>query len=491
MNAARQLPLRIARYVLLAELAKGGMATVFLGRIVGDGGFSRAVAIKRLHTHLAGLDESVRRFLDEARIASRVRHPNVVPTLDVVENDGEVFLIMEFVLGQSLAELLKKQVKLPLPITSAILVGALRGLEAAHTATSPTGEPLDLVHRDFSPQNVIVAADGLPRVVDFGIAKAAFRLQQTETLSVRGKIAYMAPEQLKRRAVDRRADLWAAGVVLWESLTGERLFATTDDAESTLAAVLTEELRSPREKRPEVDDALERVTMRALSRDPGGRFASAAEMADALEAAAPPASARELAAWLEEVARPSLDELRAVLREVEAAAISTSEASSVRSLAVAATAGDETRSDVVTASGPRETRARKGASASWMVPTALAAVAVVALSGFAVRARLGTPAAPSLAEVPPSSPSVSASAPAALATSAAEPAPATPAATSAARSIAAPSPKVGVRAPPKVAASAAPALASATTEPAGPSPCAVPYTIDARGIRKPKPDCLR
>lgn len=170
--------LRVGRYEALRPIASGGMATVYLGRAEGARGFERQVAIKAMHPHLADDPEFVTMFLDEARMAANIHHPNVVPTLDVVENDGEVFLIMEFVLGQSLADLLKKQVKLPLPITSAILVGALRGLEAAHTATSPTGEPLDLVHRDFSPQNVMVAADGLPRVVDFGIAKAAFRLQQ-------------------------------------------------------------------------------------------------------------------------------------------------------------------------------------------------------------------------------------------------------------------------------------------------------------------------
>ncbi len=527
MSTSRELPLRIARYVLRTELARGGMATVFLGQIVGDGGFSRAVAIKRLHSHLAGSNESVLRFLDEARIASRVRHPNVVPMLDVVEHEGEVFLIMEYVLGRSLAELLATGVAVPLPIASAILVGALRGLDAAHSATSPNGEPLHLIHRDFSPQNVMVAADGLPRVVDFGIAKAAFRLLETETVSLRGKLAYMAPEQLNRRAVDHRADIWAAGVVLWEVLTGARLFKC-EDAESTLAAVLTEPIPPVRDRRPDIPVSVDGVVARALTRDVHQRWPSAGAMADALEAAAPPASARELGAWTEGVARESLDALRAALRVMEATELKATEGGSGRSLSAPAFSADDTRTEGVPAGPTLEPRTKRRSWAWWVLPAA-AVVAVSVTSAVLLRGRFGAGSgatlepvgsAPSLSSslssslsLSPSSTSTSSdlspsstssSAPSAASEPhpqsavAIEPAPAGVPSTAVASR---PTPPNLVRRPTtRPAPSAHPSKAPPTAPPVEPPAavvtpppplCAVPYMVDARGIRKLKPECMR
>ncbi|HEX7603641.1 MAG TPA: serine/threonine-protein kinase, partial [Polyangiaceae bacterium] len=173
--------IQLGRYALHAEIAAGGMATVYLGRLHGAVGFGRTVAIKRLHPHLAKDPEFVSMFLDEAHLAARVQHPNVVPTLDVVTSDRELFLVLEYVRGESFSALIRAAraagQTLPIPVVVAVVVGLLNGLHAAHEATDEQGKPLGIVHRDVSPQNVLVGADGVARVLDFGVAKAATRLQ--------------------------------------------------------------------------------------------------------------------------------------------------------------------------------------------------------------------------------------------------------------------------------------------------------------------------
>jgi len=190
----------VGRYALYAEIAAGGMATVHFGRLLGPVGFSRTVAIKRLHPQFAKDPEFVSMFLDEARLAARIRHPNVVPTLDVVATQGELFLVMDYVQGESLSRLIRaareRGHRIPPRIVSSILTGALHGLHAAHEAKNERGEPLNIVHRDISPQNVLVGSDGVPRVLDFGVAKAAGRVQTTREGQLKGKLAYMAPEQI-------------------------------------------------------------------------------------------------------------------------------------------------------------------------------------------------------------------------------------------------------------------------------------------------------
>ena len=218
----------IGRYALYGEIASGGMATVHLGRLLGPAGFSRTVAIKKLHPQFAKDPDFSLMFVDEARLVARIRHPNVVPTIDVVSDDGSLLLVMEYVAGESLARLLRAARRatgrVPQPVALAIVSGILHGLHAAHEATNDAGEPLHLVHRDVSPQNVLVAADGVARVLDFGVAKAAGRMVATREGTIKGKMAYMAPEQLRAEAIDRRADIYSASVVLWETLTTHRLF---------------------------------------------------------------------------------------------------------------------------------------------------------------------------------------------------------------------------------------------------------------------------
>ena len=304
----------IGRYLLGPAIAAGGMATVHIGRLQGPAGFARTVAIKRLRSELAEDPAFVARFVDEARIASRVRPANVVQTLDVVSDGGlsrkdadpELLLVLDYVHGESLAKLRRKAIAanqaIPLHIVCAIIVGALRGLHAAHEATTAKGAPLHLVHRDVSPQNIIVGADGVARVIDFGIAKAVGRLHETLTQNdCRGKVAYMAPEHLAGGPVDRRCDLFPVGVMLWEAFARERLFRC-EDAVRTMDAVFKREPPPLAGRVEGVTPELDAILARALAKSPERRWSTADEMARALEAALPPASDREVAEWVEMIA---------------------------------------------------------------------------------------------------------------------------------------------------------------------------------------------
>jgi hypothetical protein len=321
--------LHVGRYVLHDEIASGGMGTVHLGRQQGGAGFFRIVAIKRLNPLLARQPEFLRMFLDEARLAGRVRHPNVVPTSDVVEADGEVLLVMEYVHGEPLSRLMRltlERGQLPSPgIASAILSGVLYGLHAAHEATDERGEPLGVVHRDVSPQNVLVGADGVARLVDFGVAKATGRLQTTSEGQIKGKLSYMPPEQIQGQRVDRRADVYSAGVVLWEMLTGERLFMGENQG-NTVQRVLLGDAPPPSRKVAGLPIAIDDVVLRALSREPSDRFSSAREMCSALLEACPSAPPHVVGEWVEACAHESL-----AARAVRVAELETSTEGGMRS----------------------------------------------------------------------------------------------------------------------------------------------------------------
>jgi len=313
-------PKLVGRYALFDEIACGGMAAVHVGRLVGPVGFSRTVAIKRLHPQFAKDPEFVTMFLDEARLAARVRHPNVVPTLDVVASQGELFLVMEYVQGESFARLLhiakSNGPRIPRDIACAVLAAVLHGLHAAHEAKSERGEPLGIVHRDVSPQNILVGVDGIARVLDFGIAKAAGRAQVTREGQVRGKMAYIAPEQLQHGSANRKADVYAAAVVLWEALTGERLFLSDSEA-ATIARVLTGEVTQPSALAPDISPELDAVVMRGLARDPATRYETARDMARALEACSAPTTATRIGEWVEMTAGTALAVRARIVSEVE------------------------------------------------------------------------------------------------------------------------------------------------------------------------------
>jgi eukaryotic-like serine/threonine-protein kinase len=312
---------RVGRYALHSEIASGGMATVYLGRQRGQAGFARTVAIKRLHPQHAKEPEFVSMFLDEARLAARIRHPNVVPTLDVVATDGELFLVMEYVQGESLARLLRasrqRKESAPTRVVAAIVADVLHGLHAAHEATSEKGEPLGLVHRDVSPHNILVGADGVARVVDFGVAKAAGRIQTTREGQIKGKIAYMAPEQITG-TVTRRTDVYAASVVLWEALTGKRLFAGENDG-SVMHQVIHAQVVPPGEHVPGLDPAWDEIVLRGLQRDEQLRYQTAREMALDIESRLTLARATEVAAWVESLAHESLAKRAGEVTAIESA----------------------------------------------------------------------------------------------------------------------------------------------------------------------------
>ena len=221
---------KIGRYALFDQFATGGMATVHLGRLDGAGGFSRVVAIKRLLPHLVRNEDFTQMLLKEARLAARVRHPNVVPTLDVVASKGDVLLVLEYVHGEALSTLCRVQVKqkkdhIPVDIAVAIMRDVLGGLDAVHEATDERGRSLGLVHRDISPPNVLVGVDGLSRVLDFGIAKALEHIEESDPNRVKGKTGYLSPEQIRGERLTQRSDVFSAGIILWEMLATRRLFA--------------------------------------------------------------------------------------------------------------------------------------------------------------------------------------------------------------------------------------------------------------------------
>lgn len=308
----------LGRYVLCGELASGGMATVHLARHLGPHGFCRSVAVKRLHEGHAKDPDFVAMFLDEARLASRIHHPNVASIIDVISTPSDLCLVMDYLHGESLAQLQRRADDAPiaLPIACAIVVDALRGLHAAHEVTDLDGIRLELVHRDVSPQNLFVGADGVTRVLDFGIAKASARSQVTRDGQVKGKLAYMAPEQIRSEPADRRVDVFATGVVLWELLTGERLYGHKDPG-AAIHDILFRDRVPPSERREGIPKALDDVVMRALAREPSVRFESAEAMAEAILAACSPATSAVVGAWVRELAGALLLTRKARLRAAE------------------------------------------------------------------------------------------------------------------------------------------------------------------------------
>lgn len=456
----------VGRYVLGGEIAVGGMATVLAGWSRGPAGFSRPLAMKRLHEHLSRDPRVVTMFEDEARVTSRIQHPNVVGLVDVVHDGSELLLAMEYVRGVSLsylsARLRERGENMPAPIAVAVAVSVLEGLRAAHAATDDDGSPLHLVHRDVSPQNVLVGSDGIVRLGDFGIAKAVGRAQTTEEGQVKGKSAYIAPEQLRGQDVDARTDLYAVGVMLWELLVGERLF----DGESPLATmmqVLEKRVPPPSERSPQAPSALDEIVLRAIRRDADRRFASVEEMSLALEAALRPATVSEIRALVEANAAPRLRELDRLFAEP------TEPASGIRITAPAAAAPNQ--DDVETLLDPRQ-RTR---SPPWIAgAVALFAVFGLATLVFALRSRPVDvsdlpPPAPSAVDVP-LAPVVPASAEAA----AVSPATVLPSSVSAVPPEG--SAKAKVRTPP--------------AQPPKKRDCSSPFTIDAKGVKVPKPECF-
>lgn len=309
----------LGEYRILRPIAAGGMATVYLARKLGPGGFAQNAAIKVVHPHLALQREFVEMFLDEARIISLINHPNVCRVLDFGASRGTYYLAMEYVRGETWADVLQALRAHPggeavIPKLSAwVLAQACEGLHAAHEAHDEAGVPVQIVHRDISPQNLLVGYDGSVRIVDFGVAHAAERSHATRDGVVKGRYGYMAPEQMRGEAVDRRADIWSVGVILREALTGGRLFSRENDA-ATIFAVTEQALPAWPEH---VSSALRAVADRALRASVQERFDTVREMGrELVRGAEADSSSVDLSDWMGRLFADNIAQKAAWLREM-------------------------------------------------------------------------------------------------------------------------------------------------------------------------------
>jgi len=309
-------PPRVGRYELLVRIAQGGMGVVYLARARGAGGFERLVALKLTHAHLREEAHWSRELIEEAKLAAGIRHPNVVPVLDVDDDPEGTYLVMEYVEGDSLSGLLRHAGQgdgwsIPIPIALRILSDALEGLHAAHELRDAKGALVGLVHRDFSPHNVLVGTDGISRLTDFGVAKAATRVASTKSGAIKGKVGYMSPEQVRGRPLDRRSDVWAAGVVAWELFAGRKLYTQPDSTAVLMEIVLgaPPRLRSVRSDLPE---ALDDVVAGALTPEVSLRCSDVDTFRSRLLATAGvvPAAREEVASYVKVAAGDRIAELR-------------------------------------------------------------------------------------------------------------------------------------------------------------------------------------
>ncbi len=426
-------PRFLDRYELIAELASGGMATVYLARLGGIAGFQRLVAIKHLHPHLEHDQQFVQMFLDEARLAAGIHHPYVVPILEVGASNVGHYLVMEYVEGDTLARLLARAMsspdgKFPASVALRVMIHTLEGLHAAHELTDDFGRPLELVHRDVSPQNILVGVDGVGRITDFGVARALSRLTSTQAGQFKGKLAYMAPEQAQGGQMDRRTDVFAAGIVAWEALCMRRLFRGETDAE-TLNRVLFEPIPTIRDQDPSFPAAIDAVIGRALQRDPDARFATCLEFAEELERAAMSegilSSVRDVAAYVQRLMGQDIaaqrDRVRAWLSRSEPSqawppappggrmsllggAPSPPTSLSVASMSVAA--GSAAVGDAHAGAAPAAPIPSHGSNRALLTASIVIAVAIVLSAVVVAVLKLGGTTPSSMAAVPPAPSSV-------------------------------------------------------------------------------------
>ncbi|MBZ0236793.1 MAG: serine/threonine protein kinase, partial [Deltaproteobacteria bacterium] len=331
----------LGEYQLLAKLATGGMAEIFLARKAGgaDRSFDEVVVVKRILPHLADDEHFVTMFRDEANLASQLVHPNVCRVHKLGQADGVWFIVMEYLHGVALSRMLSRMSKqrqfLDVRAVAGLIEQACSGLHHAHQAKSPDGLALGVVHRDVSPPNILITTSGEVKLLDFGIAKARGASSKTRTGTVKGKNAYMSPEQILGKPLDRRSDVFALGAVMYELLAVKRLFHRESDF-LTFKAITEEPLPDIRDRRPDLPPAMVAVLTRALAREPSGRFTTCAEMAEAVRAAIAPlggaATPQELALI---VGRDFADELAAkedILAQARKSAMSTGDTEEVPTL---------------------------------------------------------------------------------------------------------------------------------------------------------------
>lgn len=501
----------IGRYMLHSRIAAGGMASVYLGSMMGAADFSRVVAIKRMHPQFSTDREFTERFRGEAWLSSRLAHPNIVQTLDVVEWGDELLLVMEYIHGITLRALCAdaKAVgrALPCEVSAGIMVQVLHGLHAAHTATDDEGRALGIVHRDFSPQNILIGRDGQAKVLDFGIARAKAHVPITAVGQVAGKYGYLAPEQINGKEVDQRTDIFAAGIVLWEMLTGERLFRAPNLSEaSVMSLVLTKTISAPSRLNSLVSDVVDDIVLRALNRDPSERFPSARDMALALERAIPIASQSRISECLTDFSADRLSQLtRTLSRTRRSASLVHRDLATRSAAAISSTESDKT---VISApmheppqllERPGLKLTRRGLAASLGLIVLVTAGLWLWAHNTSTHSKVSAPAHTALQ---PTEPQSSGSVSAALGSSQPAQEPAKPSAVSASAELnaEAPAPSAASTAPHGRPAAARTAPSKAPNKPhlstrsapevtAKPN-CDPPTYLDAQGIRHFKEGCL-
>lgn len=417
--------LLLGKYRVLGEVGRGGMADVYLAVAHGLSGFNKLVVLKVIRAEVAEDADARNMFVDEARLAGRLSHPNVVHTLEVGEEDGRPIPVMEHLDGQALYASIRRckrdEIKLPIEHGLRILAESLRGLQYAHTLKDFDGTPLHLVHRDVSPQNIFVTYDGQIKMLDFGIAKVAISSSETRAGMMKGKAAYMAPEQVSGEPMDHRADIYSAGVVLWQLLTGKQWWKGKPQGQ-ILLTVLNGGVPKPSEFSDDVDEALEAICSKAMSVDPAKRYQSAEEMLDVLEAALDErgnVSARDVGKFVADLFE---DEREMLGRTLETELRSFSESGSHRNRArelSAASVDDSqgsirsvnTDSNLIDSEGGRDESSGKRR----MMMVVFAAVALFAVAGIGwlvFRSPGQEPIAPVVVATAPPEPVVSVEAPA-------------------------------------------------------------------------------
>ncbi|MEM6955230.1 MAG: serine/threonine-protein kinase [Myxococcota bacterium] len=371
---------RFGRYETLFRIAGGGMAEVYAARIVGEGGFEKVVALKRMLPSLAEDERFVSMFLDEGRVAANISSPHVVQTLDLGRaDDDSLYLVMELVVGLPLSQLIRGVLQsgeyVNLSIAAEILAQAAIGLDDAHQASTPMGEPLQLIHRDISPQNILVDRTGRTRITDFGVARAMQSHSHTQTGEVKGKMAYFAPEQAKGGTLTSRVDIFALGIVGWELITARRLFKS-DNPLNTLRKVIEEDIPSVTQHRPGIPEALAACIAKALERNPDDRFETGRDFAAALRAAVPRVKAGELGAYVQKHGSEALAPVEEGLRR--ALADDDEEATRVTGSPLdMMEAPHETSTSAVVPTGTLSTREGVPPQASTLGPAQLASGSIV------------------------------------------------------------------------------------------------------------------
>jgi serine/threonine-protein kinase len=374
---------QLGTYEVLFELARGGMGTVELAVARGGAGVERLVAIKRIRPHLTAEAEAISRFLDEARIIAQLHHANIVGLYHASEDDRGYYQVFDYVEGETLSGLIDlaalRQQTVPLPILIRIILDGLHGLHAAHEAKDAKGNPMQILHRDVSRQNLIVGLDGVTRLSDFGISKSALHSTVTNKNYIAGKLIYMSPEYLSRGPVDRRMDIYAMGVTLWVGLVGNEPWLDDSDAH-LLGRILKEGIPPVSSAGVSVPGEIEAIVARACQIHPSDRFATARQMIDALEDFAKRsgalASQVEVAEYVEALAGPSLEDRRKMIAD-RLRGRSLANVTMQSSIDI----GASKEPDAVSVT----TRSRKPSSRRWayaLVPLAVAGVAVAIVVAF-------------------------------------------------------------------------------------------------------------